>query len=122
MYFRAQEGNLDCREQKKNGLRIKSFLPFRLQQKSNLQGTSEEEIKQLDQEIEVGQRVITTIKDVQTRGTVRYIGEEKDSRGASRKFVGLELVRCNFFFFKSRVDHMKTQEIGGLLLRLYFRK
>lgn len=79
----------------------------------------EEEIKQLDQEIEVGQRVITTIKDVQTRGTVRYIGEEKDSRGASRKLLGLELVRCNFVF-KFRVDHMKAQEIEALLLRLYF--
>ena len=56
----------------------------------------EEDRKQIAQEIKIGQRVITIIKDVRTRGTVRYIGEETDSRGDTRKIVGLELVRCIF--------------------------
>lgn len=58
----------------------------------------EEARKQIAQEIEIGKRVITIIKDVRTRGTVRYIGEETDSRGDTRKIVGLELVRCIFEF------------------------
>ena len=58
----------------------------------------EEDRKQIAQEIRISQRVITIIKDVRTRGTVRYIGEETDSRGDTRKIVGLELVRCIFEF------------------------
>lgn len=58
----------------------------------------EEDRKQIAQEIKIGQRVITIIKDVRTRATVRYIGEETDSRGDISKIVGLELVRCIFEF------------------------
>lgn len=58
----------------------------------------EEARKQIVQEIAIGQRVVTIIKDVRTRGTVRYIGEETDARGDTRKIVGLELVGCIFEF------------------------
>ncbi len=42
--------------------------------------------------LEIGQRVVTFIEDYPARGTVRYIGQEKDSRRNLRTIVGLELV------------------------------
>ena len=43
-------------------------------------------------QLEIGQRAVTFIKNVCTRGTVRYIGDEKDSTGYAHTVVGLELV------------------------------
>ena len=42
--------------------------------------------------LEIGQRVVTFIKDYPARGTVRHIGEEKDSSGNVQIIVGLEMV------------------------------
>ena len=45
-----------------------------------------------DQRLEIGQRVVTFIKDSPARGTVRYIGKEEDKSGNVRTIVGLEMV------------------------------
>ena len=43
--------------------------------------------------LKIDQRVVTFVKDVPIRGTVRFIGDEKDSStGYVRTVVGLELV------------------------------
>ena len=47
----------------------------------------------IDPELEVNQRIVTFIDDHESRGTVRYIGEEKDSNGNVQKILGLEMVR-----------------------------
>ena len=47
--------------------------------------------------VKIDQRVVTFVKDVPVRGTVRYVGEEKDSTGYVHTVVGLELVgNCAF--------------------------
>ena len=40
-----------------------------------------------------GQRVVAFIGDNPTRGTVRYIGEEKDFSGNVQTIVGLKMVK-----------------------------
>ena len=47
----------------------------------------------IDPELEVNQRIVTFIDDHESRGTVRYIGEEKDSNGNVQNILGLEMVR-----------------------------
>ena len=61
-----------------------SFLPGKNEQ-TFPQGRS-------DKVLEIDQRVVTFIEDHPARGTVRYIGEEKDLSGNTRTIVGLEMV------------------------------
>ena len=49
--------------------------------------------QKLPQVLKIGERVVTFIGDYPARGTVGYIGEEKDSSGNLRGIVGLEMVR-----------------------------
>ena len=42
--------------------------------------------------LKIDDRVVTFIRDSPARGSVRYIGEEKDSTGNVNIIVGLELV------------------------------
>lgn len=55
--------------------------------------------KKTDIVLKMGQRVVAFIKDVPARGTVRYIGEEKDSSGYMyvHTIAGLELVSNGSF-------------------------
>ena len=46
-----------------------------------------------DNVLEIDQRAVTFIGDFPFRGTVRYIGEEKDARGNVQTIVGLQMVR-----------------------------
>ena len=46
----------------------------------------------IDGVLKMDERVVTFIKDSPARGSVRYIGEEKDSTGNVYIIVGLELV------------------------------
>ena len=46
----------------------------------------------IDGVLKMDERVVTFIKDSPARGSVRYIGEEKDSTGNVLIIVGLELV------------------------------
>ena len=48
--------------------------------------------KRADYELEIDERVVTFDGDAPVRGTVRYIGEDKDSHGQVHTVVGLELV------------------------------
>ena len=59
-----------------------------------LKGKNEQEFfrGRSDKALEIDQRVVTFIEDYPTRGTVRYVGEEKDSSGNTRTVVGLEMV------------------------------
>lgn len=45
----------------------------------------------IDRVLKIDERVVTFIKDSPARGTVRYIGKEKDSSGIVYTIVGLEL-------------------------------
>ena len=45
-----------------------------------------------DHTVEINERVVTFAGDAPVRGTVRYIGEDKDSHGQVHTIVGLELV------------------------------
>ncbi|XP_022796815.1 trichohyalin-like [Stylophora pistillata] len=47
--------------------------------------------EKIDPELEVNQRVVTFIEDDVSRGTIRHIGEEKDSNGIVQKILGLEM-------------------------------
>ena len=49
--------------------------------------------ERIDQVLKIDQRVVAFIGDNPARGTVRYIGEEKDSNGNVQKLLGLEMVR-----------------------------
>ena len=42
--------------------------------------------------MEINERVVTVAGDAPVRGTVRYIGKDKDSHGQVHTIVGLELV------------------------------
>ena len=46
----------------------------------------------IDGVLKIDERVVTFINDSPARGTVRYIGEERDSTGNVYIIVGLELV------------------------------
>ena len=46
----------------------------------------------IDGVLKIDERVVTFINDSPARGSVRYIGEEKDSTGNVYIIVGLELV------------------------------
>ena len=61
---------------------------------SFLKGKSERRLHQgsINQALELDQRVVTFIEDHPARGTVRYIGPEKDASGNVHTIVGLELV------------------------------
>ena len=61
---------------------------------SFLKGKSEQKLSQqrINQILEIYQRVVTFIDDHPARGTVRYIGQEKDSSGKVHTIVGLEMV------------------------------
>ena len=53
--------------------------------------------KKTDIVLKVDQRVVAFVEDVPARGSVRYIGEEKDSSGYVHTIVGLQLVgNCSF--------------------------
>ena len=61
---------------------------------SFLKGRNEQKLNQ-DRNglvLQIDQRVVTFIEDYPARGTVRYIGEGKDSSGNVRIIVGLEMV------------------------------
>ena len=45
-----------------------------------------------DYKVKIDERVVTFDGDVPVRGTVRYIGEDKDSHGQVHTILGLELV------------------------------
>ena len=45
-----------------------------------------------DHTVKINERVVTFAGDAPVRGTVRYIGEDKDSHGQAHTIVGLELV------------------------------
>ena len=45
-----------------------------------------------DHTVKINERVVTFAGDVPVRGTVRYVGEDKDSHGQVHTIVGLELV------------------------------
>ena len=49
--------------------------------------------KTIDNALQTDERVVTFREDYPVRGTVRYIGEEKDANGNVRTIVGLEMVR-----------------------------
>ena len=61
---------------------------------AGFKGISERKLPQerINQVLEMDQRVVTFIEDYPARGTVRYIGEEKDASGNVHTIVGLELV------------------------------
>ena len=63
---------------------VPSFLKGRNERKSPQE--------RINQPLEIDQRVVTFIKDYPVRGTVRYIGQEEDTRGNMHGIVGLELV------------------------------
>ena len=67
---------------------IPSFWKGKNKQKSS-QGKTGHALKS-------GQRVVAFIRDNPTRGTVRYIGEEKDFSGNVQTIVGLEMVKKKF--------------------------
>lgn len=52
----------------------------------------EKSSKEIDGVLRIDERVVTVINHSPARGTVRYIGEEKDSTGNVDIIVGLELV------------------------------
>ena len=54
--------------------------------------------KRADCELEIDDRVVTFDGDAPVRGTVRYIGEDKDSNGQVHTVVGLELVSDTVIF------------------------
>ena len=66
---------------------VPSFLSF-LKGKSELVPLHEGNFLVL----EIGERVVTFVKDSPARGTVRYIGKDEDGSGNVRTIVGLELV------------------------------
>ena len=43
--------------------------------------------------LKIDERVVTFIKNYPGRGTVRYIGQEKDSSGNVQTIVGMEMVK-----------------------------
>ena len=45
-----------------------------------------------DYKVKIDERVVTFAGDAPVRGTVRYIGEDKDSHGQVHTIIGLELV------------------------------
>lgn len=45
-----------------------------------------------DYKVQIDERVVTFAGDAPVRGTVRYIGEDKDSHGQVHTIVGLDLV------------------------------
>jgi len=55
-------------------------------------GDQKQPRERIESALEIGQRVKTFIKDMPVRGTVCYIGDEKDSSGYVHRIVGLELV------------------------------
>ena len=61
---------------------------------SFLKGKTEPKLPhdRFNQVLEIYQRVVTFLGDDPVRGTVRYIGQEKDSSGNVRTIVGLEMV------------------------------
>ena len=69
----------------KSGLKdtILSFWKAKCEQRS---------FEEVDGVLKTGDRVVTFINDSPARGTVRYIGEERDSTGNVYIIVGLELV------------------------------
>ena len=48
--------------------------------------------KRADYKVKIDERVVTFAGDVPVRGTVRYIGDDKDLHGQVHTVVGLELV------------------------------
>ena len=61
---------------------------------SFLKGKNDQNVpqKRADYELEIGERVVTFDGDAPVRGTVRYIGEDKDSHEQVHTVAGLELV------------------------------
>ena len=55
--------------------------------------------QEIDGVLKTDERVVTFIRDSPVRGTVRYIGEEKDSTGNVFIIVGLELVSLLTYLF-----------------------
>ncbi|KAL9975244.1 hypothetical protein ACROYT_G012380 [Oculina patagonica] len=74
---------------------------------SFMKGKNEQKFPQdrINKVLEIDQRVVTFIEDYPTRGTVRYIGQEKDASGNLRTIVGLEL--------DERVGHAGTGKRNG---------
>lgn len=59
---------------------------------SFLKRKSDHDRKAADCRVKMQERVVTFAGDTPVRGTVRYIGKDKDSRGQVHTVVGLELV------------------------------
>jgi len=55
-------------------------------------GDQKQPRERIESVLEIDQRVVTFVKDMPIRGTVRYIGDEKDSSSYVQRIVGLELV------------------------------
>ena len=70
---------------------MKGAMPSFLRRKDKRKLSQE----RIDQVLKIDQRVVTFIWDYPARGTVRYIGEEKDSNGNVQKLLGLEMVSVN---------------------------
>ena len=68
--------------------RLKDSMP------SFLKGKNEQKSSRgkIDRVLKIDERVVTFIGDYPARGTVRYIGTEKDSSGNVQTIVGLEMV------------------------------
>ena len=72
--------------------RSPSFLDSRIIPTVLERENDHEQRKRADYKVKIDERVVTFAGDVPVRGTVRYIGEDKDLSGQVHTVVGLELV------------------------------
>ena len=75
------------RDQRSPGIFASRIIPSVLIGKND-----HEQRKRADYKVKIDERVVTFAGDVPVRGTVRYIGEDKDLSGQVHTVVGLELV------------------------------
>ena len=68
------------------------MIPFLLKGKNDHEQKVHIPRKGGDYKVKIDERVVTFHGDVPVRGTVRYIGDDKDSNGQVRTILGLELV------------------------------
>ena len=62
----------------------------------------------IDGVLKIGERVVTFIEDYPARGTVRYIGDEKDLR--AKNIVGLEMVIVFVHIFVTKCKRNNSEE------------
>ena len=86
--FTIELNVISNREESSSGNLTSRIIP------SFLKGKNDQNVpqKRADYELEIDERVVTFDGDAPARGTVRYIGEDKDSHGQVHTVVGLELV------------------------------